>query len=152
MLSSFFDTDKGAIRTNRCFLSGGIISAIKPILPPRRHWAERGRQGERRKNGRESGRNGSIDRESGKAEKKRRSTWPRRQMACDSHVIAAAPFELKMPTSSQTGLLLIRTSAELLLLLLLLWVFFFQRGNLNAEWKECKMNRSNANWKAPPCR
>lgn len=53
-------------------------------------------------------------------------------MACDSHVIAAAPFELKMPTSNQTGLLLIRTSAELLLLLLL-WGFFFQRGNLNAE-------------------
>lgn len=43
-------------------------------------------------------------------------------MACDSHVIAAAPFELKMPTSNQTGLILIRTSAELLLLLL--WVFF----------------------------
>jgi hypothetical protein len=37
-------------------------------------------------------------------------------------VIAAAPFELKMPTSNQTGLILIRTSAELLLLLL--WVFF----------------------------
>jgi hypothetical protein len=64
-------------------------------------------------------------------------------MACDSHVIAAAPFELKMPTSSQTGLLLIRTSAELLLLL---WGFFFparqfecgMKGMQN-EPQQCKL-------------
>jgi hypothetical protein len=61
-------------------------------------------------------------------------------------VIAAAPFELKMPTSSQTGLLLIRTSAELLLLLLLLWGFFFparqfecgMKGMQN-EPQQCKL-------------